>query len=80
MAFKRKRKRTIASDIPQVGETVEQVLESPPTKVLDSELTDFEKVLKHFELRKEDIFVLRDYPDKIVVVTHDGRKLTWPKR
>lgn len=67
-----------------VKEKVKSITETPhiPTvKVLniEPELTDLEKAMKHFDLTKENIFVTKDYPDRIVFITQDGKKLTWPK-
>ena len=55
-------------------------IEDVPIEVsIDSELTYTERAMKHFGLAESNIFRLKDYADKIVIVTIDGRKLTWPK-
>lgn len=68
----------------QKSATKEESKSSPetiPIKILNVELglTDNEKAMKHFSLVTENILITKDYPDKIVIVTHDGKKLIWPK-
>ena len=51
------------------------------TKILNIEpgLTDNEKAMLHFGLIAKDILVTKDYLDKLVIITNNGKKLTWPK-
>lgn len=66
---------------PIIVEKFKPLLPEIPIKVLNMEpdLTNLEKAVKHFGLAQIDIFKTKDYPDRIVFITQDGRKLTWPK-
>ena len=59
----------------------EEVVTEMPVAIPISEtkLSDTGRAMLHFGLNQADVFRLKDYSDKIVVVTVDGRKLTWPK-
>lgn len=45
----------------------------------EPELTDIQRARKHFNLTDENIFRCKEYPDNIVFITIDGKKLTWPR-
>ena len=64
---------------PDEQAVVEDIPKAVTIKNLESELTEQERAMKHFGLTKEAVFVVKDYLDRIVIITTDGKKLTWPK-